>query len=59
MSSQFHSHDLFGDLSIDIHDMSVQETISNMSDAKVDLVLPENIAYMLYTSGMHPFSTYV
>ncbi|KAG8217719.1 hypothetical protein J3R82DRAFT_5877 [Butyriboletus roseoflavus] len=52
VSSQSHAHNPFGDLSIGIHDMSIQETISGMSDAKVDLVLlPEHIAYMLYTSG--------
>ncbi|KAG9318679.1 hypothetical protein JVU11DRAFT_774 [Chiua virens] len=53
ISSQYHSRDLFGDLSINIHDRSVQRTISRMSDAAVDprAVHPGNIAYMLYTSG--------
>jgi len=59
MSSQSLAHDLFGDLSIDIHDISVQETISGMSDAEVDPVPPGNIAYMLYTSGAASFSAYV
>lgn len=53
MSSRSQAENLFGDLSIDVHDMTVQETISGMSDAEVDLALPENIAYMLYTSGTH------
>ena len=59
MSSHSQAHDLFGDLSIDIRDVSVQETISGMSDAEVDLILPGNIAYMLYTSGMHISGAYV
>lgn len=59
MSSHSHAHDLFGDLSIDIHDMSVQETISGMSDSEVDHVLPGDLAYMLYTSGTRFFSAYV
>ncbi|KAH0827172.1 hypothetical protein J3R83DRAFT_4863 [Lanmaoa asiatica] len=52
ISSQPPLHsDLFGELSIDIYDISVQESISGMSAAELDLLLPENIAYMLYTSG--------
>jgi hypothetical protein len=59
MSSQSHAHSLFGDLSIDIHDMSVQETISGMSDAEVDPALLGDIAYMLYTSGTRFFNAHV
>ncbi|KAF9246318.1 hypothetical protein BU15DRAFT_39806 [Melanogaster broomeanus] len=50
-SSQSQSPALFGELSVDVADVSVKGAISSMSDANVDLVAPENLAYMLYTSG--------
>jgi hypothetical protein len=58
ISSQPGKHDVFGDISTDIRDTSVPETIFNMSDTEVedDFVFPGNIAaHMLYTSGTHFF----
>ncbi|KIJ69297.1 nonribosomal peptide synthetase [Hydnomerulius pinastri MD-312] len=51
MSSQLYSPTLFGELSVDVDDTSVKGAIASMSDANLDLASPENLAYMLYTSG--------
>ncbi|KAF9227677.1 hypothetical protein BS17DRAFT_726077 [Gyrodon lividus] len=51
ISSQSQSPALFGELSVDVADLSVKDAISSMSDENVESAAPENLAYMLYTSG--------
>ncbi|KAF8844469.1 AMP-binding-domain-containing protein [Paxillus ammoniavirescens] len=51
ISSQTQPPALFGELSMDVADVSIESAITSMGDANMNSVPPESLAYMLYTSG--------
>ncbi|OAX41962.1 hypothetical protein K503DRAFT_863459 [Rhizopogon vinicolor AM-OR11-026] len=51
LQSHRHSAQIFGDIVLDLDDERVSRDIQEMDIADLDVAVPKNLAYMLYTSG--------
>lgn len=51
LESHRHSPEIYGDNILDLDDDQISRDIQAMTTADLDVVLPNNLAYMLYTSG--------
>ncbi|KAG1878019.1 hypothetical protein DFJ58DRAFT_835671 [Suillus subalutaceus] len=51
LESHRHSPETYGDIVLDLDDDHISRDIQAMTTADLDVVLPNNLAYMLYTSG--------